>query len=215
MTSKPVVLEPQFEDIEQQRLTYTLGMWVFLATEVLFFGGMFMLYSAYRVANAQAFHEASGHLNIVLGTINTAVLLLSSLTMALGVYYARAGEQRRTITCFIFTMLLGIVFLAIKGTEWMEVYHEHLWPGKGFQYAGPDPNHVQLFFSLYYVMTGFHALHMVIGVAVVGLMAILYKTGRLTRDHFEPIDMTGLYWHFVDIVWIFLFPMLYLIGRAK
>ncbi|MBI3848653.1 MAG: cytochrome c oxidase subunit 3 family protein [Planctomycetes bacterium] len=207
-----MLVAQQFEDPAQQREAATLGMWVFLATEVLFFGAMFTGYVVYRSLYPLAFHAASRHLDALLGTINTVVLIGSSLTMALAVEAARTGHRERSAGYLIVTILLGCAFLAIKFTEYGRKFDEHLVPGRGFTFDGPDSSHAQLFFSFYFVMTGFHALHLVVGI---GLMAVLLAAtwrGRFSAAYASPVEIGGLYWHFVDVVWIFLYPLLYLIG---
>jgi cytochrome c oxidase subunit III len=205
-------LQHHFDDPVQQTEASTLGMWAFLATEVLFFGGLFTAYAVYRSAYPEAFIEASHHLDVTLGTINTAVLIGSSLTMAMAVWAAQTGRRRHQVMYLLLTILLGSVFLGIKGVEYSHKFHEHLVPGPGFAFEGAEPNHSQIFFSLYFVMTGMHALHMVIGLVLLGILTVRAHLGRFTSVYYAPVEMTGLYWHFVDIVWIFLFPMLYLIG---
>ncbi len=207
-------LAHQFDDIEQQHESATLGMWIFLATEVMFFGGMFLGYSVYRGAYSAAYGEASRHLDIVLGAINTGVLLFSSLTMALAVHAAQLGRRRAVVMFLIATMVLGSVFLGIKSIEYYHKYEESLIPGPGFQFPGPNATHARIFFSFYFVMTGMHALHMVVGIGVMLVMIALTMKGRFSPQYYFPIEMTGLYWHFVDIVWVFLFPLLYLVDRS-
>jgi cytochrome c oxidase subunit 3 len=202
----------QFDDVEQQREATSLGMWVFLITEVMFFGGMFTLYVVYRALYPEAFAYASHHLDIRLGATNTTVLITSSLTMALAVYGAQVGRQRLLIGALLVTMLLGSVFLVIKGFEYHHKFAEGLVPGAGFTYEGPDTPHAQLFFSLYFALTGFHALHMVIGLGLLTWLVLGARRDRFGPAYHSPVEICGLYWHFVDIVWIFLFPLLYLVG---
>jgi len=207
-------LAHHFTRIEQQNEANTLGMWIFLVTEVMFFGGMFLIYIVYRWAYAGAFTEGSHHLDIVLGTVNTTVLLCSSLTMALAVRSAQVGKRRAITVFLLLTLLLGATFLGIKGLEYFHKYEEHLIPGAAFLYeGGADPRNVQLFFGLYFVLTGFHALHMVIGAAIITYFAIRAWRGYYPPEKYVAVEQLGLYWHFVDIVWVFLFPLLYLIGR--
>lgn len=203
----------QFDDAEQQLEASTLGMWAFLGTEVLFFGGLFAGYSVYRLAYPQAFAEASNHLDIVLGTLNTAILIASSLTMALAVFAARFSGRRAQMAFILSTLALGIVFLVIKAVEYAHKFHEHLFPGGGFQFDGAHADQARIFFSFYFAMTGMHALHMVIGVGLLVALAVMAWRRRFSANYYTPVEMVGLYWHFVDIVWIFLFPLLYLIGR--
>lgn len=210
-------LHHQFDDAEQQRVAYSLGMWIFLATEVLFFGGMFMLFSMYYIQHTGAFHAASHHMEIWAGTINTGVLLCSSLTMALAIWNADHGRRRAATKLFLATMGLGTLFLMIKAVEYTLHFRHHLWPGGAghFEFEEAHRASAQIFFALYFTMTGLHAVHMIIGVGVVALMTWWTAQGRYPEGHIEPLEMTGLYWHFVDIVWIFLFPLFYLIGRTS
>ena len=204
----------QFDDLEQQEETDYVGMWIFLATEVMFLGGLFAAFTVYRTIYAPAFKDAGQHLYQSLGSVNTAVLLCSSLTMALAVRGAKLGKRRALIGYLIATMLLGLVFLGIKGTEYYLEYQEQLVPlaGFDFHYDGPDVARARLFFSFYFAMTGLHALHLLIAIGVVGVMVILAWRGRFSAEYSAPIEVAGLFWHFVDIVWVFLFPLLYLVG---
>jgi cytochrome c oxidase subunit III len=207
----------QFETMDQQRESATLGMWVFLTTEVLFFGGMFMTYTLNRSTYPEIFGDASRSIDLKLGTINTIVLIGSSLTMAMAVWASQVGKKKLVTTFLISTLVLGSVFLGIKAVEYHQKYVEHHIPGWNFNFE-PGSSvatnaHAQLFFSLYFAMTGLHALHMVVGA---GLLVWLIKQslgGRFTPTYNTPVELIGLYWHFVDIVWIFLFPLLYLIDR--
>jgi len=203
----------QFDDAEQQWGASTLGMWVFLAQEVLFFGGIFAVYIIYRTLFPDAFAEASNHLDVTLGTFNTAVLIGSSLTMALAVHASQVGHRGPLVAWILLTMLLGSVFLGVKVYEYAHKWHENLVPGPWFQWHGEFPQQAQIFYSLYFGMTGLHALHMIIGLGIMTWLVLAARAGRFGPDYHNPVEITGLYWHFVDIVWIFLFPLLYLIGR--
>jgi len=207
-------LQHHFEDAEQQFEASTLGMWAFLVTEILFFGGLFLGYVIYRSSYPEAFAAASRLLNYRLGAINTAVLICSSLTMVLAVRAAQMGQRRPLIIFLLLTILLGSTFLGIKVVEYAHKFHEHLVPGPSFHFEGNDPQHAQLFFGFYFAMTGMHAFHMIIGIAILGILVFKSWKGRFSSEYFTPVDITGLYWHFVDVVWIFLFPLLYLISRA-
>jgi len=206
-------LAHQFDSLGQQKEVATLGMWVFLATEVLFFGGLFATYAIYRAWYPEAFAAASHELDVALGTINTVVLITSSLTMALAVHAAQLGQRKLVLLFLAATMILGAVFLGIKSVEYYHKFVEHHVPGPGFQFEREHFRHAQLFFSLYFIMTGLHALHMVIGIGIMLVMFWWSWRGTITVEYYSPIEISGLYWHFVDIVWIFLFPLLYLIGR--
>jgi cytochrome c oxidase subunit III len=206
-------LAHHFDSLAQQAEASTLGMWVFLVTEVLFFGGMFLAYLVYRSMYPEAFIAGSHELDVLLGTINTAVLITSSLTMALAVHAAQTGHRRTLMILLVATMVLGAVFLGIKSVEYYHKFEEHHIPGPSFQFEEHLLKHAQLFFSLYFIMTGLHALHMIIGLGVMTWMLWWSWRGIITADYYSPIEISGLYWHFVDIVWIFLFPLLYLLGR--
>jgi len=248
--------------MEQQREAGTLGMWAFLVTEVMFFGGLFLAYILFRGKYPAEFAAASKGLDWILGGLNTAILICSSLTMALAVYYAQLGTRRLQITFLVLTMILGAAFLGIKFVEYKQKFEHHLFPGVGFKWEGADdlhheqaggqymgdqgaglgqpgsrqpvegevsprnetlggsheperldPNKVQMFYWIYFAMTGVHALHMVIGLGILSVLVFMARKGRFTKEYHSPVEISGLYWHFVDIVWIFLFPLLYLIGR--
>jgi cytochrome c oxidase subunit III len=206
-------LKHHFDNLAQQREASALGMWVFLVTEILFFGGLFAAYMVYRAWYPEAFDAASHHLDIFLGSVNTVVLILSSLTMALAVHGAETGNRRMIMLFLGLTILLGTVFLGIKAVEYSHKFHEGLVPGAGFVFHEADPRHAAVFFSLYFMMTGLHALHMIIGIGILGVLLFMAWRGAFTPAYNTPVEVAGLYWHFVDIVWIFLFPMLYLIGH--
>ena len=209
----PRELQHHFDSMEQQRDASSLGMWVFLVTEILFFGGLFLVYTVYRSQYPLAFAEASRHLDITLGTFNTAVLIISSLTMALAVYSAALGRRKAIIAFLLATMALGGVFLGVKAVEYAHKFHDHLVPGPGFRFPGAGARQAEIFYSLYFAMTGLHAAHMIIGIGLLTVLVLQARKGRYGPDYYTPVEVSGLYWHFVDIVWIFLFPLLYLIGR--
>ena len=201
----------QFDDMPQQQEAATLGMWTFLATEVLFFGGMFLSYIVYRYAYPSAFAEASKHTIVLYGTINTAILLTSSLTMALAVHAAQEGRNRALLRYLLITIFFACCFLLVKGLEYHQDLDERLWPGRHFK---PDlPPQAQIFWFLYWAMTGLHALHVTIGVGVLSVIAHMAWRRKFTAHYYNPVDVSALYWHFVDIVWIWLYPLLYLINR--
>jgi cytochrome c oxidase subunit 3 len=241
-----------FDDLEQQHQTSVLGMWAFLATEVMFFGGLITAYVVYRSSYYHAFVAASRHLSVLWGCINTVVLLTSSLTMALAVRASQLGERRWLVRFLVATMALGTAFLGIKAYEYSMDYEEHLIPGVNFDWslaqarrhtpgggepstihtplriaetapstplagtrlvAGqvPESRQAEMFFVLYFFMTGLHAIHLIIGIALVGVMAWLVRIWWFSGTGQTQIETTGLYWHFIDIVWIFLYPLLYLI----
>ncbi len=217
--SAHAALAHHFDNLEQQREAGALGMWVFIAQEVMFFGGLFLAYLIYRMKYPEAFMAASNHLNWKLGTFNTAVLITSSLTMALAVWATQVGRARRTQVAFMAaTMFLGLVFLGVKVVEYTDKYRDGLIPAAGMFNphfalpAGVTVQNFQMFYWIYFAMTGLHALHMIIGIAI--LLPIMWAAwrGRYSPEYHAPVELFGLYWHFVDIVWIFLFPLLYLLG---
>lgn len=215
-------LQMHFHSMDQQLEASTLGMWVFLVTEVMFFGGLFMAYIVYRHMYPLAWVEASHELNWRLGGLNTVVLICSSITMALGVRAAMIGDRKWQMNYIAITSLLGATFLVVKFFEYKAKFEHHLVPGPNW-----DPHEVlangqlvpvhlpegsQIFFSLYFIMTGIHAIHMVIGLGIMAYIWLQAKKGAYDAEYFAPVEVSGLYWHFVDIVWIFLFPLLYLLG---
>jgi cytochrome c oxidase subunit 3 len=206
-------LAHQFDDLPQQLDASTFGMWIFLVTEVMFFGGIFAGYAVYRSAYPEAFAAGSLRLDIVLGGFNTVVLIASSLTMALAVRCAQLGDNRGTARLLIMTLALGTVFLVVKVLEYHHKYVEHLVPGASFHFEGPLAREVQMMFCFYFVLTGMHALHMVVGAGLLIYFIVQARAQRYSPSYYGPVEIMGLYWHFVDIVWIFLFPLLYLIGH--
>ena len=233
----------QFETLEQQKETSTLGMWIFLMTEVLFFGGLFMTYTINRHAYSAAFGMGGNTLDLKLGGLNTVILIMSSLTMAMSVWAAQVGKKKQVTAFLIATLILGTAFLGVKAIEYKQKYDHHLIPGRSFDISfcvnnpsacgltasgleaekkeieeafARDPelnSHAQLYFSLYFGMTGLHALHMIIGAGLLVWLIIESLAQRYGPGYNTPAEVTGLYWHFVDIVWIDLFPLLYLIDR--
>jgi cytochrome c oxidase subunit III len=248
-------LQHHFDTMRQQKEAAVLGMWVFLLTEILFFGGLFVAYMIYRVWYFEAFAEASRRLSLFWGGLNTAVLILSSLTMALAVRSAQTNNRRWTVNWLVLTMLLGCVFLGVKVIEYSDKFANKEVPGVGYDWmyherhaaaeGGGSAEHeaapaaaegnaaasgdhrqlhltpdqlqrtTQLYFSLYFTMTGLHALHMIIGVGLMMVITFMAWKGKFDSQYYTPVEMSGLYWHFVDIVWIFLFPLLYLVERHQ
>jgi cytochrome c oxidase subunit III len=214
-----------FATEEQQRDAASLGMWVFLVTEIMFFGGMFCAYLVYRFMYFGDFAAASASLNWHLGAINTAVLICSSLTVAMGVRCAQIGQRKAMVVYLLLTVALGLVFLGVKAKEYRDKFDEHHVPGQANFHldatvpSHPDipvnQHHAQIYFSLYFALTGLHALHMIIGVGLFAFIAFEAWRGRYTPNYYTPVENAGLYWHFVDIVWIYLFPLLYLIDLHK
>lgn len=240
-------LQHHFNTMGQQKEAAVVGMWVFLLTEILFFGGLFAAYMVYRVWYFDAFAEASRSLDIFWGALNTAVLIFSSLTMAMAVRCAQTNKRNATVTWLILTMILGAVFLGVKVIEYADKFEHHHVPGYNYQWAAAHeppaaggaehvapaaaaPEHAadghelslnadqlqlttQIYFSLYFTMTGLHALHMIIGIGIMSVITWMAWKGKFDEQYYTPVEMSGLYWHFVDIVWIFLFPLLYLVER--
>ena len=220
-------LAHHFDSLEQQKESSTLGIWLFLVTEIMFFGGLFLAYVVYRSLYPEAFLLASNTLDVLMGGINTAVLIGSSLTMALAIWAAQVNWRKGIVLFLLATIVLGSAFLVIKGFEYHHKFVEHHIPGPAFHFVEENPSphiqelaakdpllekHTQIFFSLYFIMTGLHATHMVIGMIILGVLAWYAWKGTYDSSYHNPLEVTGLYWHFVDIVWIFLFPLLYLLG---
>jgi cytochrome c oxidase subunit 3 len=235
-------LNHQFMDREQQDDSYKVGMWTFLVTEIMFFGALFLSYTVYRTKYPEAFHSAHLHLNVVLGAFNTTVLLFSSFTMALGVRAAQLGEKKGVLRFLAITILCAFTFLVVKGFEYKDKWDHHLVPGPFYHFEPVEEGHgtpalsaasvetpnrseglssalpsslnnrTELFFCLYFGMTGLHAFHVLVGIFVLGTLYIMTKNNHPSVQYFMPTELAGLYWHFVDIVWIFLFPLLYLVG---
>jgi cytochrome c oxidase subunit 3 len=217
MSVKPAALWHHFSDLEHQHDANVLGMWVFLATEIMIFGALFTAYTVFRLRYAPSFEDASRHLNLLIGGVNTVVLLTSSLTMAMAVRVAHLGRQKALVRYLILTVVLGTAFLALKAVEYFCDYRDRLVPGLAFEPSewrrtAVNPEHVKLFLVFYFVMTGLHAVHMIVGMSVLLVLIVMAWRGKFSAGYSAPVEMWGLYWHFVDVVWIFLLPLLYLIG---
>jgi cytochrome c oxidase subunit 3 len=222
-------LRHHFETEEQQREAGSFGMWLFLLTEIMFFGGMFFAYLLYRNWYYPAFATASNQLSVPLGAINTGILITSGFFMALGVWAAEVRKQKFLVWMLLLTTIFGVAFLGVKYFEYKEKYDLHHIPGNNFsiaQFVSPDKYGIkeeplapdmaektQVFFFLYFAMTGMHALHMIIGLGLLVWLIARARRGDFSNGYVAPIENFGLYWHFVDIVWIYLFPLLYLINR--
>ncbi len=203
-----------YDSLDQQTETGHLGMWLFLATEILFFGGLFTAYAVYRFNYPEAFAAASRTLSVLFGTLDTTILLSSSLLMALAVHAAQSGQRKPLLWFLLGAAALGTGFLCLHSYEYFHDIREGHLPGRGFRFEenGNVPaTRVQLFFVLYFVMTGIHSLHVIIGVGLLLLMAFFAWRGQFSAEYYSPVEVVGLYWHFVDMVWVFLFPLLYLI----
>jgi len=228
-------LAHHFEDRRQQDEAHSLGLWVFLATEIMFFGGLFLAFTVYHVLYPDAFGLASRRLDVVLGVVNTVVLLVSSFTMAMAVHSAQTGRQKSLITYLSVTFLCAMAFMGIKGVEWAQKYEHHYIPGPAFHFELNDPHsghvmsqqqvesvlmrdkfverHAQMYFVMYFCLTGLHGIHVLIGMGVIIWMIIRARRREFTPHWNTPIELTGLYWHLVDVIWIYLFPLIYLINR--
>src|SRR5262245_11257398 len=210
--------------MEQQKEAGMVGMWLFLLTEIMFFGGLFLAYTIYRTTYPEGFLFGSHLLNVPLGATNTVVLIVSSLTMAMAVYCSQKGDQRKLILFLVLTLLLGLTFLVIKYFEYKAKIDAHILPAWWTYHPGTpdvDPHHgipidlqqpVRVFLWIYFLMTGLHAVHMIVGAGILTTLIIMTRKGKFTKNYNSPVEISGLYWHFVDIVWIFLFPLLYLTG---
>lgn len=212
-----------FATEEQQKDASNLGMWIFLGTEVMFFGGLFCAYLIYRGWYYPDFAAASTSISAALGGTNTAVLICSSLTVVLAIWAAQTSRRALLLVMLALTMIFGVVFLGIKGIEYKQKFDEHHVPGASFNFehepvpGHPDqyanPRHAEIFFALYFIMTGLHALHMIVGLGIFSWLLWMAWKRRFTPEYHTPLEIGGLYWHFVDIIWIYLFPLLYLIDR--
>lgn len=206
----------QFEDLEQQRECYVVGMWAFLVTEVMMFGAMFLAYMYYRMKHQAAFFEAHQQLNPLPGGINTFVLLISSFAMAMAVYFHQNRNKKMTLAALTAVQGCAATFMVIKlAWEWREKIEHHLVPWGDFYYSGKaaSPEVAHLFFNLYFGMTGLHGVHILIGMLIIGVLQLMIFKNHPLVDDYIPTELVGLYWHFVDIVWIFLFPLFYLMPK--
>jgi len=207
-----LALREQFHDPEQQRETSTVGMWVFLVTEVMLFGGLFTAFFVYRLSHPVAFDRGSADMEFVIGAVNTAVLIFSSFAMAMAVHSAEVGKRGRLAVFLLLTMLVGFVFLGLKFWEYYLHYLHHEFPAISFHNTRPDAAYVQMFFVFYFLMTGLHAFHMIIGEGVLGATLLRTLLGSFSESYHTPVELAGLYWHFVDTVWVFLFAIFYIPG---
>jgi cytochrome c oxidase subunit III len=214
-------LAHHFVSMEQQKEAGMIGMWIFLVTEVMFFGGLFLAYTIYRTIYPEGFLYGSHLLNVTLGGTNTVVLIVSSLTMAMAVYYSQKGERKPLMGFLAITLVLGLLFLVIKYFEYSSKIHDNLFPAASLYNPATTGPHgvpealqqqVHVFLWIYFLMTGLHALHMIVGAGILTTLIIMARKGKFTKNYNSPVEISGLYWHFVDIVWIFLFPLLYLTG---
>lgn len=201
-----------FDDLEQEFESHKTGMWLFLASEIMMFGGLFVGLIVFMTRWPDAFREGSQHLDWRLGAVNTFFLLTSGLTMALAAYYAQQSNQGKVRSNLIISILLACGFLVVKTIEYQSKFHHGLLPGTAFQGVGFTDPHTHIFFGLYFVMTGLHAVHVLVGMGIMIWCLVISTKERFTRSWFTPVELAGLYWALVDLVWIFLFPLLYLVG---
>jgi len=210
--TQPDFVAHHFSDAEQQRESAKLGMWVFLLTEILLFGGLFVAYAIYRAWNPDVFYNAHVHLNLTLGTLNTVVLITSSVTMALAIRSMQLGIKKQTMILLTVTLLLAAAFLVVKYFEYSHKFHLGQLPGRFYTYKGIAGSNPHIFFSVYFLMTGLHAVHVIAGMTAISWMLFRTSRDQFSSAYYTPIEMTGLYWHLVDMIWIFIFPLLYLVG---
>jgi cytochrome c oxidase subunit III len=206
--SSPGPTEAPVHPIHKDYEGAKLGMWLFLFTEILLFGGLFLLYSVYRSRYPLEFHDGGQHLNVVIGVANTVILLTSSLTVALSIAALQRGNRRLSIICLSGTLVLGAVFLVDKYIEWSGEIHHGLYPNSPVLLKRPLGD--QIFFGLYYSMTGLHGLHVMAGIILLSVMLALIIRNKITSGDFNKLENAGLYWHLVDVIWIFLLPLFYL-----
>lgn len=205
-------LAHHFSDMAQQKDAAKLGMWFFLLTEVLTFGGLFCAYAVYRAWYPEMFSNAHKELNVIMGTINTVVLITSSLTMALAIRSMQLDRKNQTMWYLLFTFLLAGTFMAIKYFEYTHKIHVGQLPGRFYTFEGIEGANPHIFFSIYFMMTGLHGIHVLGGMALIAWLMYKTKKDTFSSGYYTPIEMTGLFWHLVDLIWIFLFPLFYLIG---
>jgi cytochrome c oxidase subunit 3 len=205
-------LAHHFSDSSQQRDAAKFGMWIFILSELMLFGGLFVAYTVFRVIYPDMFYNAHKELSLTLGTINTAILITSSVTIALAIHYIQLGKKRHTIYLLFCTLALATGFLVIKFFEYHHKFELGQLPGKFYNYTGVAGTNPHIFFSIYFLMTGLHALHIIGGMIVISIMLKRTIKGVFSNSYYTPLELTGLYWHLVDLIWIFLFPLLYLIG---
>ena len=210
-TSHADFVQHHFVDAEQQFDSAKMGMWIFLVTEILFFGGLFAAYTVYRILHPELFAEASKELDTLWGTVNTLVLIGSSLTVAMAIKSAQLNQTKNIAINLGITIALAFIFLMIKYFNWMHHFELGIYPGTAYSFTGIDNPHASMFFSLYYLMTGLHGIHVVVGIGVMTWLLIKSLKGEFHSEYYTPLEIGGLYWHLVDIIWIFLYPLFYLI----
>lgn len=205
-------LQHHFSDANQQLESARLGMWLFLLTEILLFGGLFCFYAIYRAWYPEMFVNAHQYLDVTMGAVNTVVLITSSVTMALAIRSIQLNRKKATVTLLVVTIILAAVFLVIKYFEYSHKFHLGQLPGKFYTFDGIEGSNPHVFFSVYFLMTGLHGIHVLGGIGVISWLVARTNRGDFSSEYYTPVELTGLYWHLVDLIWIFLFPLLYLIG---
>lgn len=205
-------LAHHFKDMDQQFDAAKMGIWVFICTEILMFGGLFVGYILMHGLYPAMFAQGAKYCDWRYGAINTADLIISSFFMAIAVHFAQTNQRSKSISCMMVTIVCGLIFLVIHGLEYRDVWQLGLLPGHFFHFTGPHYKNLSMFFGFYFMMTGLHGLHVLVGVCLITWILIRSKRGEFSSEYYTPVEMVGLYWHFVDIIWIFLFPLLYLVG---
>ena len=208
-----VELPPHFVSLEQEEEAAVAGMWVFLGSEVLFFGAILVAFGLYRILYWEGFSEAASHLEVLVAAGNTVILFTSSLTMALAVLGLRIRAKLVCLLLLLVTIVLGTAFLCVKGYEYLSDWNKGLVPGDHFTWIGPHRLQAELFFVFYYILTGLHAIHLLVGIGVLSVFALLVLVGKVNAKRSHPLHIAGIYWHFVDLVWIFIFSLVYLLGH--
>jgi len=203
----------QYESLEHQSDTALDGMWLFLAQEVLFFGGLFFAWLLCRHFHPLGFHRATQQTDLLIGSINTVVLITSSAVYTIGLGFIRIDDRRRLVQCCVVTALLGCAFLVLKALEWKVDLHEHMNPGVYFGLTGADAGGAQLFWVFYWVATVLHAVHMAVGIGLVAWVVHRARKGAYSAVWHTPVEVVGIYWSFVDVIWLVLYPLIYLVGR--
>lgn len=201
-----------FKDGDHEFSTSKLGIWLFLCTEIVMFGVLFVAYTLYHNQYPEAFSEGAKFLNWKLGAFNTVVLLLSSFTMALGIHYCQKNNSKKAVLNLALTLVFGAIFMIVKYYEYTHKFHLGLYPGKFFSYEGAESANLALYFSFYFLMTGLHGLHILLGMGVITWVLIRARRGEFNSEYYTPVEGVGLFWHVIDLIWIYLFPLLYLVG---
>ena len=205
------ILSHHFESLHQQNEAVRMGMWLFLATEVMLFAGLFCAYAYYRFEFYEGFAQASRHIDLWAGTLNTVILITSSLSVALALHFARTDRRRLAVTCLAATLLMGFAFLGIKSFEYYHKFQEGALPGRYYHFKEVQQAGAPMYFTIYFLATGLHAIHVIVGMTVLTVLMIKTARGRFSSRYSTGLEMGGLYWHLVDLIWIFLYPLLYLI----